>query len=142
MIVAIRAEEDIDLDDLTAMNVRQKVKDKEKVVDPFALSFLTEQLIGMGKMSIKDESQTLVSLYEIFLSLSVLFGADLKAKTSEVMLQTCLDIMRMAHENIADIEENDDMLGQFINNQLMKWVCSGLNFDTTFKVNKRKNKIM
>ena len=50
--------------------------------------------------------------------------------------------MRMAHENIADIEENDDMLDQFINNQLMRWVCSGLNFDTTFKVNKRKNKIM
>ena len=56
MIVAIRAEGDIDLDELTAMNVSQKVKAKEKVVDPFALSFLTEQLIGMGKMSIKDES--------------------------------------------------------------------------------------
>ena len=34
------------------------------------------------------------------------------------------------------------MLGYFINNQLMRWVSSGLNFDTTFKVNKRKNKIM
>ena len=48
----------------------------------------------------------------------------------------------MAHEHIGDIEENDELLDQFINNKLMKWTCSGLNFDTTFKVNKRKNKIM
>lgn len=96
----------------------------------------------MGKMSIKDESQSLVNLYEIFLSLSILFGADLKAKTGEVMLQTCVNIMQMAHDNLADIEENDEMLDQFINNALMKWVSSGLNFDTTFKVNKRKHKIM
>ena len=50
--------------------------------------------------------------------------------------------MQMAHEHLADIEENDELLDQFINNKLMKWTCSGLNFDTTFKVNKRKYKIM
>ena len=40
MIKAIRATTDLDLDDLTASNLSQKV-DAEKVVDPFALSFLT-----------------------------------------------------------------------------------------------------
>lgn len=29
-----------------------------------------------------------------------------------------------------------------MNNHLFRWICSGLNFDTTFKVNRRKNKIM
>ena len=85
MIATIRAEEDLDLDELKAINVSQKVK-AEKVVDPFALSFLSSQMITMGKMSIKDEAQMLISLYEIFLSLAILFGADLKAKTAEVML--------------------------------------------------------
>ena len=99
-------------------------------------------MIKMNKMSMKNESGTLISLYEIFISLSVLFGMDLKSRVSEVMLQTCVDIMGMAAENIEFIGDNDDLLEQLLNNNLFKWLCSGLNFETTFKVNRRKNKIM
>ena len=86
MIEAIRADSELDLDELTAGNASEKVKEGSKVCDPFALSFLTAQLIGMGKMSIKSESPTLVGLYEIFMSLAILFGADLKARAGEVLL--------------------------------------------------------
>ena len=77
-IQAIRNEPDLDLDELKAANMDTLVK-SGKVSDPKCLSFLTEQLISMGKMSTKTDSQTLLSLYEIFLSLAVLFGTDLKA---------------------------------------------------------------
>ena len=40
MIASIRAEPDLDLDDLTAINISQKIK-ADKAVDPFALSFLS-----------------------------------------------------------------------------------------------------
>ena len=96
----------------------------------------------MGKLSLKSAASTLARLYEIFLSLAVLFGADAKAKAGEAMLQTAMDIMSLAQERIEDIEDNDEILDQFVNNHLFRWICSGLNFDTTFKVNRRKNKIM
>ena len=84
-IEAIRADPEFDLDELRVGNASEKIKGG-KVCDPFALSFLTAQLISMGKMSIKSESSTLVSLYEIFMGLSILFGADLKAKAGEILL--------------------------------------------------------
>jgi hypothetical protein len=90
----------------------------------------------------KTESGTLISLFEIFLSFSVLFGMDLKSKVPEIMLKTCVDIVGMASENIEDIEDNDEDLEQLLNNNLFRWLCSGLNFETTLKVNRRKQKIM
>ena len=64
----------------------------------------------MGKLSLKSAAPTLARLYEIFLSLAILFGADAKAKAGETMLQTAMDIMSLAQENIEDIEENDEIL--------------------------------
>ena len=140
-IEAIRSDPDLDLDDLEPSNLLTEVT-TGTVTDPFCLSFLTDQLIKMGKVSVKSQNQTLVALYEIFLSFSVLLGVDQKSKVGEIMLQTSLDIMIMVQEHIQDIEENDAVLDQFVNNKLLKWMCTGLNFDTTFKVNRRKDKIM
>ena len=141
LIEAIRADSDLDLDDLTVSNMTEKVK-TEDLSDPFALSFLMQQLMQMGKIDYKSHSSILVKLYEIFFSFAILFGADQKAKAGELMLQNSLEIMSEASLHLADIEHDEAVLEQLINNHLMKWMCSGLNFDTTFKVNKCKGKLL
>ena len=50
--------------------------------------------------------------------------------------------MKMISERIDDVVDDEQLLDQFVNNQIMKWMCSGLNFDTTYTVNRRKDKIM
>ena len=87
-----KADSKINLEDL---RVESLIKKNPHVSDPTALSFLAEQLIKMGKMSIKTESHALINLLEVFLSFTVLFGSDEKSKTREIMLQTCVNIIKM-----------------------------------------------
>ena len=96
----------------------------------------------MGKISLKTSSQQLISIYEILICMSILFGADQKSKITETVLETCLQIISLVQEHLEEIQSNDDVLDAFVNNNLFKWICSGLNFDTVFKINRKKNKLM
>jgi len=96
----------------------------------------------MGKVNLKTSSQQLISIYEILICMSILFGADQKSKISETALETCLQIISLVQEHLEEIQSNDDVLDAFLNNNLIKWICSGLNFDSVFKINRKKNKLM
>lgn len=96
----------------------------------------------MGKVNLKTSSQQLISIYEILICMSILFGADQKSKISETVLETCLQIISLVQEHLEEIQSNDDVLDAFLNNNLIKWICSGLNFDSVFKINRKKNKLM
>ena len=96
----------------------------------------------MGKISLKTSSQQLISIYEILICMSILFGADQKSKITETVLETCLQIISLVQEHLQEIQSNDDVLDAFVNNNLIKWICSGLNFDSVFKINRKKNKLM
>ena len=50
--------------------------------------------------------------------------------------------MVLASKKLSDFDQDLVSLEQLINNYLMKWMCSGLNFSTTFKVNKVKGKLL
>jgi len=76
-----------------------------------------------------------VHIFEILLALSVLFGADLKSKTSERLLETCVDIFQSASIKLDEIEKHDYVLKNLVNSKLMRWICSGLNFSSIFKAN-------
>ena len=102
---------------------------------------MAEQLIKMGKMSVKTESHALINLLEVFLSFAVLFGSDEKSKTREIMLQTSVNIIQMQQENVQDTEASDEVLTRLLNNKLFKWMCSGLKFTVT-QLNKCKDLIM
>ena len=95
-IEAVRADEDLDLDELKVATLSTKFKGKDHVTDPLAVSFLVTQMIKMGKLSMKDSSASLITLYEIFLGMAILFGTDLVAKVPSAMLQICTDIVEMA----------------------------------------------
>lgn len=81
-ISAIREDDDFDLDELTVENASKKLS-KAKISNPFVLSFLVKQMISMDKVNFKTGSKTLIAFYEMFLSLSILYGADKKSSVSE-----------------------------------------------------------
>lgn len=75
-IKIIRNDPDIDLDEVTLSDLCAK---NPLVSNPFAFSFLAEQLIKMDKLSIKrgdESSQALISVFEVFMSFAILFGSD------------------------------------------------------------------
>ena len=50
------------------------------------------------------------------------------AKTCETLLDSCIDIMRRASENLEQIEKNEYVLKNLIDSKLMKWFSIGLKF--------------
>ena len=95
----------------------------------------------MEKLSIRHEGQSLIDLLEVFLSFSILFGADEEANVSEQMLQTCVNIINHEKQEAAQSEDGDELLLQLVNNKLFKWLCSGLNFNTAH-INRKKTLII
>ena len=77
------------------------------LTDPNAMNYLISQLIEQDKVSLLHSSRELIEAYEILLSLSIIFGADSKSCISEMMLQTCVDIMQLVQEHLSEIEAND-----------------------------------
>ena len=143
-IEVIRADDDLELEQLKLENLGTAVKHTEgkTVSSPSAMRVVVEILLKLGKLSFSSANNELVQIFEILLSLSILFGADLKAKASESLLETCVVIMGSAAKKLEDIETNDYALDHIVNSKLMKWICSGLNFETTFKANQRKGKLI
>lgn len=119
-----------------------KTKDDEELSDPNVVCFQAQILVKLGKISFETENNAMVTLFEILLALAIVFGTDLKSKASETLLDTCCDIVRGASEKLELVEENEYALKHLIDSKLMKWVCNGLNFNTTFKANQRKNKLV
>lgn len=99
-IEAIRAEDELDLDELKVTNLSKLIKCKNglKTSDPSAVCFQAKILIKLGKISFTSENNALVTLFEILLALAILFGADLKSKASETLLENCVEIIRSASE--------------------------------------------
>jgi len=143
-IEAIRANDDLDLDDLrmTKLNTQVRAPEGTTLSDPCAVCFQATILVKLGKISFNSANNELVTLYEILLALSALFSADIKSKASETLLDACVDIMRAASQQLEQIEDKEYVLNHLINSKLMKWLCSGLNFDTIFKANQRKKKFI
>ena len=50
--------------------------------------------------------------------------------------------MRSAANKLAEIENNEYVLSHMINSKLVKWICSGLNFNSTFKANNCKSRLI
>ena len=117
-----------------------KLLKEDKISDLMVLSFLAEQLIKMGKLSLQRDGEGYLNLFEVFLGLALLFGAD--QFTSERMLQTCLSIITAVRTNAKDIDsfEEGDVLERLMNNQLFRWMWRGLDFNTD-ELNTRKDLI-
>ena len=61
-------------------------------------------LLKLGKLSFETENNALVTSFEILLALSILFCIDLESKATETLLDCCFNIIRMASENLGQIE--------------------------------------
>lgn len=144
IIEAIRSDDDLDFDELKVLNMNKllKANGKKRLSDPKVVCFQVKMLLKLGKLSFETENNALVTSFEILLALSILFCIDLESKATETLLDCCFNIIRMASENLGQIEQNEYVLKNLLDSKLIKWVSNGLNFENYESLNKRKSLLL
>lgn len=131
----IRSDSDLDFDEIET----QVKLTGGSVTDPNTLALLAEQFKKSGQISLKGKDDTLLQLFEVFLSLAVLYGAN--KKTSKLMLKTCSSLLSEVKASNAD-HLSDTLLKRLLQNQIFSQICQGLNFATNKNFNERKKEIV
>jgi hypothetical protein len=114
----------------------KKIK-KGKVYDPRSLDFIFKRLLAAKKLSLVEQPQTFVNVFEMLLALSMLFAKDQDSKITAKLLKTCVKILKDIEKSLAEIDGNKLIMTRIINSEVFSFISMGLNFNLK-ELNKRK----
>ena len=135
-IKSIVNQKNFDMDELKLKTMRDQIKDGT-VYDPRSLDFIFKRLLAAEKISITEQPETFCVIFEMLLSLAVLFGMDQQSKITHKLFKTCQKIVKSVEENLEGINGNEEVMDKIVNSELLKWFSEGLNFNGK-DLNRRK----
>jgi hypothetical protein len=124
-VTKVHENEQLDLFELTTKTANAMVG-SERTLNPYVMNFMVKLLLSSPQLTL--EPVLVLTIFNLLLSQTVLFCADVDSRIAVRLLKTCGLVLRLVSKNISLFAETKSTIEAFVNNKILHLICLDLDY--------------